>query len=216
MTLDRHARFAELEPRLRAPFQHMPVDWAHPRDVARIGLPLLDLLRDLHQLNEDSARVFYAASILHDLGWVVGQQQHHKRSMEMILAAEFEGIDVAEKRRIACLARYHRRAFPDPGHAIYEELPADEQETIRQLAAILRVADGLDRGQVGNVEYVSLGTLTGEIVHLVIHSAYPCNEELYGGRKKSDLFRLVFGRALVFSRSSLPLCEAAPDMPSGE
>jgi len=87
-------------------------------------------------------------------------------------------------------------AHPKTTHVLYSDLPKDQRQEIRRLAALLRVADGLDRGQVGRVADLAVRSVDEHSVELDVLAPRPCPEELYGGEKKSDLLRAVFGREL--------------------
>lgn len=187
---------ARLTRELQAPFADRVAEFRHPEHVAWLSSRLFAELGSLHELDPASGLTLHAAAVLHDIGWVQGQAKHHKRSMQMILATPIPCLDAHEQRRVACLARYHRRAFPDAGHPVFGDLPRDQQDEITRLAALLRVADGLDRGQTGRVCEVRVLRIDSASVNLDIRAASRCPEELYGATKKSDLFRHVFGRAL--------------------
>jgi exopolyphosphatase/guanosine-5'-triphosphate,3'-diphosphate pyrophosphatase len=58
----------------------------------------------------------------------------------------------AEQIAVANVARYHRGAEPQKKHLNYRALDSDWRETVVRLAAILRVADGFDRGHDGAVD----------------------------------------------------------------
>jgi len=181
---------------LQAPFADRATDFHHSEPVAWLSGRLFSELAALHELGTTSELTLHAAAVLHDIGWVQGKRKHHKVSMQMILETPIACLDAHEQRRVACLARYHRRAFPDAGHAVFGNLSRDEQDEITRLAALLRVADGLDRGQVGRVRGVRTLRIDPASVNLELRAASHCPEELLSATRKSDLFRHVFGRAL--------------------
>lgn len=190
------AELAGLTRGLEARFVGLGLEFRHPEHVAWLSSRLFAELAALHELGPASGLTLHAAAVLHDIGWVQGQAKHHKVSMQMILETPLPPLEPHEQRRVACLARYHRRAFPDPGHPVFGDLPPDEQDEITRLAALLRVADGLDRGQVGRVRDVQALRTGPASVNLGIRATSHCPEELNGATKKSELFRHVFGRAL--------------------
>jgi exopolyphosphatase / guanosine-5'-triphosphate,3'-diphosphate pyrophosphatase len=69
------------------------------------------------------------------------------------------------------------------------------RERLRKLAALLRLADGLDRGRRGAVVAVDVEIGT-ELVVLRVHSEGDAELELWGVRRRRDLFEKVFGREL--------------------
>jgi exopolyphosphatase/guanosine-5'-triphosphate,3'-diphosphate pyrophosphatase len=81
-------------------------------------------------------------------------------------------------------------------------LDADERERVRKLAAILRVADGLDRSRRGVLEdvRVNLGT---DLVVLRVTANEDAELELWGARRRRELFEKVFQRELEITASTV-------------
>jgi exopolyphosphatase / guanosine-5'-triphosphate,3'-diphosphate pyrophosphatase len=55
-------------------------------------------------------------ALLHDIGWHIGRQSHHKHSMYLILNGDLKNFTPEEISIIAHIARYHRRAAPKSKH----------------------------------------------------------------------------------------------------
>jgi len=89
---------------------------------------------------------------------------------------------------LAALARWHRRGEPKLG----DEFGLVERRRLRRLAALLRLADGLDRGRSHAVEHVQV-TLGPSLVVVRLHSSRDVELELWGARRKRELFEKVFG-----------------------
>lgn len=85
------------------------------------------------------------AALLHDIGYIVDVQKHHKRAERIIRRASLPGLLPYEVTLIALTVRCHRRKWPGVTHRIFSGLGQADYDTVRWLAAILRVADGLDR-----------------------------------------------------------------------
>ena len=113
--------------------------------MTRLALRLFDQLEEVHGLRNTDRRVLLAAALLHDIGQFVSYQKHHRHSWYLIRNAELPTFSREEIELIALVARYHRRARPSRGHEGWDELDADDQARVARLAAILRIADALDR-----------------------------------------------------------------------
>jgi exopolyphosphatase/guanosine-5'-triphosphate,3'-diphosphate pyrophosphatase len=74
-------------------------------------------------------------------------------------------------------------------------LSPDDRERVRRIVAILRLADGLDRGRQGVVERVDV-ELGPQLVMLRLHARGDAELECWGARRKRDLFERVFDREL--------------------
>jgi exopolyphosphatase/guanosine-5'-triphosphate,3'-diphosphate pyrophosphatase len=96
------------------------------------------------------------------------------------------------------VARYHRGAEPKKKHREFGQLERENRRRIRLLAAILRLADGLDRGHVGAVRRVKVRFLDRAVrVMLVPHSrTSSVRLEVWGGSRKSGLLEKVIGRTV--------------------
>lgn len=165
----------------------------HGRRVAGFAHELFRATQELHGLDALWGGVLDWAALLHDVGWVEGQRAHHKRSARMIRQNLVPGQDVpAELRAYAALvARYHRRRAPSHRQRRFAALDATEQRAVRQLAALLRLADALDYSHTGAVGKLE-ARLDGDTLVLKVKSALGCSAELHRLESKAELFRQVF------------------------
>ena len=128
---------------------------AHARHVTLLALRLFDELQPLHGLGATERFWLHCAGLLHDIGWIKGRKGHHKTALRMILTTPDLPFERREREIIGCVARYHRRGLPTLKHEAFAALSAPDQRVVRRLAAILRVADGLDRTRQGIVKDVT-------------------------------------------------------------
>jgi exopolyphosphatase / guanosine-5'-triphosphate,3'-diphosphate pyrophosphatase len=175
---------------------------AHSVQVARLAVDLFDKTIRLHHLRKPERDYLYFAALLHDIGYYISHSQHHKHSYYLIRHAELLGFTDEEIEIIANVARYHRKSHPKLKHEGFAQLASDEhRETVRQLSAILRIADGLDRGHLSLVEgfAVSFGRQAIKL-SLEPKRAAPRDLELeiWGAERKKMLFEEVFGRSVQF------------------
>ena len=99
----------------------------------------------LHDLDGTAREYLEAGALLANVGLVVAHSKHHLHAYYVIRNSELAGLTDLEIEIIAQIARYHRKSEPKPSHAEFAALDADDQDLVRTLAAILRVAIGLDR-----------------------------------------------------------------------
>jgi exopolyphosphatase/guanosine-5'-triphosphate,3'-diphosphate pyrophosphatase len=126
----------------------------HSQHVQRLSLQLFDAIgARLGCILEDRV-VLADAALLHDVGYHINYDQHHKHSYHLILHADLLGMSPVEQVIVANVARYHRGAPPKRKHANFGRLDRETRARIVRLSAILRVADGFDRGHVGGVQKV--------------------------------------------------------------
>jgi exopolyphosphatase/guanosine-5'-triphosphate,3'-diphosphate pyrophosphatase len=171
-------------------------DEGHSRQTARLALDLFDRTSGLHGLGPDDRELLEHASLLHDIGEHVSTESHHKHSAYLIQHGRLRGFTPEEVDFLAALARAHRGANPRPSHEPFGALDTAARDRVVRLAALLRVADGLDRGRAGAVEGIDV-VLDGERARLVARAGGgDITVELYGARRKRELFERTFGRHL--------------------
>lgn len=183
-------------------------DHAHCEHVAGLALQIFDQLRARARrddpapewaaaLTDESRLILEAASLLQDVGYHVNYARHHKHSHHLILHADLPGFTPRQTRMIANAARYHRRAAPKLKHESFARLSAPDRATVRALAAILRVAGGLDRAHVRRVSAVRV-ELDGEDARFAVDAPEDPRVELWGAARKAELFETVFGAETSF------------------
>lgn len=167
----------------------------HALQVQRIALGMFDALAERLQLGPRDRSVLSDAALLHDIGYHINFDAHHKHSYHLILHAELLGMTPAERVTVANVARYHRGSAPRRDHRGYAGLDRQLRRKIKRLSAILRVADGLDRGHAGAVEDVSIEITDSELVITAspASDAYDLRLELWGASRKSGLLEEVLG-----------------------
>jgi exopolyphosphatase/guanosine-5'-triphosphate,3'-diphosphate pyrophosphatase len=189
----------------------------HVQHVAGLAVHLFDELEDLHGLGDHERFLLEAAGCLHDIGWSVATHGtgHHRESARLIREHGWKSLSSATIEIVAQVARYHRKNMPDLEHEEFAALSPAERFRVQQLAALLRVADGLDRSHQQFISHLSAEIFPERIViHLI--AVRPASREIAAAAKKSDLARAVFQREFVFtpqpgSAFAKPLCWRSDD-----
>ena len=168
----------------------------HTNQVTYLSLRIFDELMNLHDLGETERFFLECGALLHDIGWVQGWKGHHKSSLQMILDNQLLPFDGKEKLLIGSIARYHRKALPSLDHDHYAALEPDEQVMVSKLAAILRIADGLDRTHTKAVSDIRCIVSKKQVLFKCTVS-HPASEEEKNAYGKSDLFEKVYKRKIA-------------------
>jgi exopolyphosphatase/guanosine-5'-triphosphate,3'-diphosphate pyrophosphatase len=168
----------------------------HAEHVRRLALRLFDSLGHRIGCEPADRRILADAALLHDVGYHIGHLRHHKHSYHLISHAELLGVRPEEQMMIALVARYHRGAEPRRRHAEFGSLDRDGQRRVRRLSALLRVADGLDRGHAGAARGVKVRWLQRAVRITVVPDprARSVRLELWGAHRKSGLLAKVARR----------------------
>lgn len=117
----------------------------HSQHVARLALALFDQTRAVHGLTDREREWLEYAALMHDIGGHISFVRHHQHSYYLIKNGDLRGFHPDEIEVMALAARYHRRGAPKQSHDEYASLSAPLRRAVRVLAAILRVAESLDR-----------------------------------------------------------------------
>lgn len=181
--------------------ERLDPDPAHARQVTRLALRLFDELAGEHRLTEHERGILEAAGLLHDTGWSrTLSGKHHKHSRDIILESDLPGLGKRDRTVCALTARYHRRAEPDPRrHRSLDGLSAKERNAVEWLAAILRVADGLDRSHADCVRDLRC-RVSGSRIDLRIEACEQYRTEIWGAMQKAGLLMRKTGKDLVIKR----------------
>jgi exopolyphosphatase/guanosine-5'-triphosphate,3'-diphosphate pyrophosphatase len=161
-------------------------------------------LRDFGSLSEVSPRdILSFAALLHDIGYAMGYEEHHKTAFKLIMAEPLPGLSPRGQAVVAHVARYHRGSLPDPArHAAFAALSPEDQALVAQLAAILRFADGLDRSHTNAVADLRC-ELDGDRLIVTLLPGVGDEMERWAGQKKARFFESVFGLKVVLKSPSL-------------
>jgi exopolyphosphatase / guanosine-5'-triphosphate,3'-diphosphate pyrophosphatase len=172
----------------------------HCDHVAGLAAALFDALRDAYALPSDGRDILRAAALLHDIGYLISHEKHHKHAYHLIMHGDLRGFSSREIELIANVARYHRRAAPKTTHANFARLDRGERRLVRRLSGLLRVADGLDRAHGQVVQSVRCRVGDGRFRVLARATRDPAIE-LEDAKRKAGLFERAFRAELSLSWS---------------
>jgi exopolyphosphatase / guanosine-5'-triphosphate,3'-diphosphate pyrophosphatase len=167
----------------------------HGRQVARLALELFDGTAGLHGLGHHDREMLELGALLHDIGEHVSVEGHDKHTAYLIQHGRLRGVSPEEVAVLASLGRFHRRGNPKLSFEPYASLSPSRRDRVQKLIALLRIADGLDRSHSGGVDGIEV-EVTAADVRLVVHAQGDIDLELWGLRRKRELFERVFGTAL--------------------
>ena len=171
-------------------------DPGHGEHVGRLCQRFFEELTDLHQLSAHDALLLQVAAILHEVGTYVSPRAHHKHSEYIILNSEIFGLDRLDVTIVALVSRYHRHSGPKLDHPIYGSLVTEDRIRVSKLAAILRVADALERTHAQRVSKLEIRRDSGKL-HIRLPGLADAAVERIAMVTKADLFEQVFGLAVV-------------------
>jgi len=128
----------------------------HAESVLRLARQLFDQTTELHGLGDRARVLLEAAALLHDIGAAINIDGHHKHSQYLIESTEIVGLGSYERHLVAMVARYHRKAAPSRDHDDFMALRRRDRSMVERLAALLRLAEALDRQHAGVIRSIEV------------------------------------------------------------
>ena len=117
----------------------------HAQQVSRLALAIFDQTRSVHGLGDRERDWLEFGALLHDVGVHISYERHNRHSYYLIKNGDLRGFDPQEIEMIALIARYHRQGTPKKSHGGYGDLKGSKRRAVKALAAMVRLAEGLDR-----------------------------------------------------------------------
>jgi exopolyphosphatase/guanosine-5'-triphosphate,3'-diphosphate pyrophosphatase len=171
--------------------QRTDVDLKHGTHVAKLAARIFDQTKALHALEGKMTDLLESAAVLHEAGLHVSDRAHHKHSYYLIRHADLRGYTDEEILIIANTARYYRKAPPAASHDNFAELTHTQQQDVEKLAAILRIAEALDRGHRRSVRDVAV-RVTREQATFTVRTRSDSAVEIASARKRAKYFADLF------------------------
>jgi exopolyphosphatase/guanosine-5'-triphosphate,3'-diphosphate pyrophosphatase len=167
----------------------------HAQQVARLSTALFDHTRGMHGLTDREREWLEYAALLHDVGVHISYERHHKHSYYLIRNDDLRGFEPDEIEAIALIAQYHRRSVPNRRHETFGSLRRRLRRAVRTLAAMLRLAENLDRSHSQPIAGIELHD-RGEDMLLQLRTSGDAELELWAANRQAAPFERVIGKRL--------------------
>ncbi|MGH7985160.1 MAG: HD domain-containing protein [Candidatus Binataceae bacterium] len=169
----------------------------HGRQVARLALKLFDATGLVLGLSPPTRELLQYSAFLHDIGHAIDHDRHNRHSYYLIKNAELLGFDPVEVEMMAQVARGHRKGAPAPESSEMRNLGATKRRAVRAMAAILRVADALDRSHFGVVKNIDVSYSPGRVVIQISSDREKADLELWTCERRTDLLAKLLDRRVI-------------------
>jgi exopolyphosphatase/guanosine-5'-triphosphate,3'-diphosphate pyrophosphatase len=175
----------------------------HVAHVRYLANRLFEQLMPLHGFGRAEQDILDAAALLHDLGSIIDYYAHHKHSQMLITNRGLPGYTPRETALVALLTRYHRKGKPSVSG--FESLlkKGDDLLLIR-LAAMLRLAEFLERGRNANVDDVNAFWDDNNLRLTVVADEYPAVELWQADKNAVSLMETAFERKVLLESTAAP------------
>lgn len=172
-------------------------DRQHAERVAALVLQLFDQTSHSHRLGGEDRELLEYSAILHDIGYHIGYDKHHRHAYYLIKNVSMNGFSQEEIETMALVARYHRRSGPKKSHGEFSSLSKDQRQRVKWMAGLLRVADAMDRSHFSVVDALKLRK-EGKKLAIYVRAHSDPEYEIWDAKRKCDLLSELCGREIVF------------------
>ncbi|NLS75807.1 MAG: CHAD domain-containing protein [Chloroflexi bacterium] len=119
-------------------------DPARARHLAAQLLRLYDVTADQHALPEHWRALAEPAAWLFAAGLAADPEAPHRAAQDIALRHELESCSPEQRQALACIMLLQRKKRRGLASSLYTALPAEAQRGVLALAALLRLAEGLN------------------------------------------------------------------------
>jgi exopolyphosphatase/guanosine-5'-triphosphate,3'-diphosphate pyrophosphatase len=177
-------------------------DQRHAEHVRELCLMLFDNLQPLHHLPAQARVELEAGALLHDIGHRITHRGHHKHGEYLALNGDIPGLEGRDRNIVAAVVRYHnRKSTPNADHTAYSALNNNDKRVARRLAAILRIAEGLDHSHRQRIQDLRASFQRGAVT-IQLRTRGDATEDIRDAERSSSLFEREFHTHLYLRPSN--------------
>jgi exopolyphosphatase/guanosine-5'-triphosphate,3'-diphosphate pyrophosphatase len=170
------------------------VDESHARAVESLAVQLFSALAERLGLREEARELLAVAALLHEVGAFVATEGYERHGAYLLTAAPPLGFTLREARIVAGVVGGQVKG----GVAIPEGLEEGEAAEVVALAALLRVADALDRSRQGVIRRLELREVPRGLEVCAVAAGETGAEE-FAFRRRRKLLEDLVGRPLALA-----------------
>lgn len=139
------------------------------------------------------------ACLLRDIGKYLCMRSHSIYTYQLIMATDIIGFSEGDKQIIALTAYYHANKLFDESNRRAPVVDKSQIALVAKLAAILRLADAMDRSYLQKIRGCSVNIKDNELT-VVAESKSDLALELWTFADKSAFFKEVYGFEPILER----------------
>lgn len=172
----------------------------HAENVKNLSLKIYDYLKGIHNLQGSYREMLESAALLHDIGYHISMDKHHKHSYYIITNCDMPGFTNDEADMIANIARYHRKSLPKRKHDNFQKLSKTKQAAVWILSGILRICEGLDRRHYQLIQDIRFEIISENEVtfHLIYDNEIEPDIELWGALRRVNMLSEALNTKINF------------------
>ena len=163
----------------------------HIERTAEYAIKIFDGIKKIHGMGKQERLQLHIASILHECGNFISVHNGANNSYYIVANTEIIGLSHKERMEIANVIKYNVMYLPSR-EKILGQLEDCDYITIAKLAAILRIANILDKSHTQKIEDISISLKDYQMI--ITAKTYE-DIDLEAGlfEERADFFEKVYG-----------------------
>lgn len=175
-------------------------DKQHVRQVERLSVLLFDKFANKYGMGDHERLLLRGTCILHDIGKYICMRSHSLYTYQLIMSTDILGFSDRDKNIIALAAYYHANKLFDQSNSKAPVVPKDMIAIVAKLAAIVRLADALDRSYMQKIHSCNITLCKDNILKIQAVSKVDLALEMWTFEDKSAFFEEVYGVKPILER----------------
>lgn len=164
----------------------------HLAAVAENATILMRALRPVHGLTDRDTYLLCMAAWLHQTGRFVNVRSNNEHTYHIIMGTDIFGLSDLEKEIVATVAYYNYKGRPSDRDVPFRHLSEAAKMTVFKLAAVLRLAVAMDRGEKQKLKNVE-AVLAREELTVYYDTDVDATLEQWTFAAETELFMDIFG-----------------------
>lgn len=182
-------------------FNKYNVERKHARKVTENVLMIFDSLQPIHKMKKEYRNVIWITALMHDIGVNTYSEKHNKMGRDILLTEPVKEMDSNYWFLAPWIVYFHNKKITIKKlekfyNKVTETLSLEMQQDTLKLAALLRIADGLDYSRMNSK--IKKIIIDGNKVIIYV-SGHGVQIDLKRAEIKSDLWNLIYDCPLVFN-----------------
>ena len=174
-------------------------DKHHVQQVERLAVTIFEAIAKYYSMGEYERLLLRATCILHDIGKYICMRSHSLYSYQLICSTDMLGFSDRDKQIVALASYYHANRLFDQSKPMAPQVPKDMVAVVAKLAAIVRLADALDRSYLQKIRSCSV-TLKDNKLKIQAVSKTDLALEMWTFEDKAAFFEEVYGIKPILER----------------
>ena len=172
--------------------KHYESDMDHTQNVEQLSMAIFDSIRKFSGLTQRDRLLLQVSGILHDCGKYVNMMHGTDNTYYLVLNTEIIGLSEAEKRIVANVIRFNSNGEVPEFAEVSGEMDHMDYVRMLKMAAILRLANGMDRSHLQRIQDVRVSVKDNEL-KIMANTIYDITLEQGMMENRAHFFEQIYG-----------------------